>query len=113
MSKRQENLKKIEEIHKRLDEKAKILYVAYRNNRLDLDILNEDMKNRILTLEQEESKQTNEKSKLNENKITNINNGLKNIIDILCEEEEENEEDSEPESDKLIIKFNDFNNSNG
>ena len=51
MSKREENRKKLDEIYQRLDKKAKILYVAYKNGRLDLDSLNNDMRERITKLD--------------------------------------------------------------
>jgi len=104
-----DNKKKLEEIHERLDKKAKIFYVAYKNNRLDLNKLNDDMKNRVLKLAQEENggKYNRLVSKLKEQKIQNIKNAIDNIDK--SSESETIEKDEEPElSEKIIVKFNDF-----
>jgi len=112
MSKRKENIKKLAEIHQRLDGKAKILYMAYKNGRLDLDSLNDDMRSRVVKLEKEESNyKTNSKisKKLDEKKIKNIKNALENIDKAINDEEPTEENDEEPElSEKLITKFNIF-----
>lgn len=80
LNKRRENIRKLEEINKRLDNKAKIFYLAYKNDRLDLDVLNDDMKQRVLKLKEGEGKKS-------------INEKL----------------DDEPElSGKIITKFNVF-----
>jgi len=110
MSKREDNKKKLAEIYQRLDNKAKILYVAYKNGRLDLDSLNNDMRERITKLDKEEKNQRGRtlSKKLSESKIKNIKIALDNI-DKAVDDELDEEKDSEPElSEKLIIKFNDF-----
>lgn len=112
MSNRNENEKKLKEIYNRLDHKSKILYVAYRNGRLDLDKLNDDMKNRILKLEKEEKGNSGfgrliKKSK--SKKIENINIALNNIDDVFSKEDTVDENDDENDlSEKMIVNFNVF-----
>ena len=110
-NKRIDGEKKLDEIYKRLDDKAKILYVAYRNGRLDLDKLNEDMKKRILKLEEGESggKIRRLVSKLKAEKIKNIKNAIDNIDNILSDDNDVEEKDEEPElSEKIITSFDSF-----
>jgi len=102
-----ENKKKLEEINKRLDAKAKLLYVAYKNGRLNLDILNVDMKDRILKLSEGEKQGYGDLiSKLKDKKIGKIQNAIDNL-DNSFDDTDENEE--EPElSEKIITQFASF-----
>lgn len=110
MSKK-DNKKRLEEIHNRLDDKAKILYMAYKNGRLDLDKLNDDMKERILKLKKGDK--SNSKvdiliKKLKSEKIKEINKAIDNL-DNSYKDDDIEEKDEEPELyEKLITKFNYF-----
>jgi hypothetical protein len=103
MFKRAENRKKLAEINERLDKKARILYIAYKNGKLDLDSLNDDMRGRIVNLEKEEKGQRGKKisDKLNKSKVSNIKKALENL-DNLNKEETDEEKDSEPELSESI-----------
>jgi len=109
MSKKSENIKRLEEINQRLDNKANLLFIAYKNGKLNLDTLNDDMKNRILKIDDESRSFNNLKKKLKDKKgklktaINNINDSLNDDDDDIDENEEE------PElSEKIIVKFADF-----
>jgi hypothetical protein len=108
---RKENKIKLEEIYNRLDDKAKILYLAYKNGRLDINNLNDDMKDRILKLKEEEKKLKGNNKMIDRTKIEKIKN-VKNAIDnlnVFLSNDEEDENDEEDDiSEKIIIKFNDF-----
>ena len=110
MSKREVNKRTLSEIHKRLDDKAKIFYVAYRNGRLDLDSLNEDMRKRVIKLDKEEKGlKRNLSKRLDEIKIKNIDKALDNINNSFDEKESDEEQDTEPElSEKIVTKFDVF-----
>jgi hypothetical protein len=107
MSKKIENIKKLQEINKRLDGKAKLLYMAYKNGKLNLDNLNIDMKNRILKLEEESKGYSQLKKRLDKQKIDNIKTAIDNMHDSLDIEDDvidENEDDpnlSESLRDKM------------
>jgi len=104
--------KKLDEIYKRLDGKAKILYMAYRNGKLDLENLNDDMKERILKLEEEEGKSKGSrylKSKLKAEKIRNIKNAIDNIGESFIDDDNTEEKDEEPElSERIITSFDSY-----
>lgn len=109
-NKRIENIRKLEEINKRLDDKAKVFYMAYKNNRLDLDKLNDDMKERVLKLEKEEKGNKNFNSlitKLKSEKINNINKAIDNLQKSNSDEDDIEEKEDEL-YEKIITKFDYF-----
>lgn len=109
MSKK-DNIKKLAEINKRLDGKAKLLYIAYKNGKLNLDTLNDDMKNRILKIEAERPNGYSQlKKRLKDEKINNIINAIDNIDSSFKEEDIIDENEEEPNlSERIIVKFGDF-----
>jgi alpha-N-acetylglucosamine transferase len=106
MFKKTKNIKKFEKINKRLDGKAKLFYIAYKNGKLNLDILNDDMKVRILKLDKESKSFSNLKKKLKEEKIDNLKTTLDNIDKSLIKDDTIDENEKEPKlSEKIITKF--------
>ena len=109
MSKKNENRKLLDEINQRLDKKAKLFFIAYKNGKLNLDTLNDDMKGRILKIEQESKNFSNLKKKFKEERIGNFKAAIDNIDQSLKDDDVIDENEDEPElSEKIITSFTCF-----
>lgn len=87
MSNKFQKINKISELSKRLDNKAKILYVAYKKGKLDINKLNDDMQRRIKELEKND----------------------RNYIGLL---DKYNKKKNNLKTENIVLKFIDFININ-